>query len=119
MKNRFLIMALLLAASCAAAKHKGEPTEAAYKYMDMENQFTSAVRLLTIARNSGKIDDDAYRFINPVIQEGNITLNAINKSIDEQLRTKQAGEKIVISLDLSTTMINILEKILYLKARYG
>ena len=113
-----LILFIALAAACSANRHKGEATEAVYKYFDWEIRYTAAIKTLSASRAAGKIDDTTYRAIDIVVQEGRKLLDQMHDSVDAQMRSKQPGEPIVIDVDLNTRFLAVLEKLLYLAARH-
>jgi len=121
MRNRFIFLIPLmaiLAAGCAVSGHQDEPTEAVYKYFDWEIEFVGAVHVLTTARKAGKIDDEAFRWINPILQEGDKLLDELHDDIKIKMKTTPAEEKIVPDVNLTTRFLNVLEKLLFIAADY-
>lgn len=119
MKSRTAAFAfLVLMGACAASGKQAEPTYKVYQYFDLEVEYTATVNTLASMREAGKFTKSTAAAIDIVIKEGQALLNQIHASIDEQLKTLEPGEKVEVDVDLKGSFLNVLEKLLYYKARY-
>jgi len=113
-----LMLAATLTAGCAGMAHKEDVTYAIYKYYDYEIEYKTTVRILIRARKGGLIKDDIYKWIDPLVDEGNELLKEIHADLKIKLQTAPAGEKIQAEPKLVNRLLNILEKLAFVAAEY-
>jgi hypothetical protein len=78
------------------------------KYIEQEIRFKGVVQGLTALRKAGEIDDDAFKLIDPFVQEG----NQILKDIHAQIDATPPGETPQVSVNLTDRLLSITDKLL-------